>query len=122
KGAISKTLLVASDKLTDYARPTVENITIKADDGTDLYGKLILPKDFDANKKYPVIVYLYNGPHLQLVTNSYPNTGNLWYDLLTQKGYIVFTMDGRGSSNRGFAFESATFEQLGVVEMQDQLK
>jgi dipeptidyl-peptidase-4 len=87
-----------------------------------LYGKLILPNDFDANKKYPVIVYLYNGPHLQLVKDAFPYSGNLWYDYLTQHGYIVFVMDGRGSSNRGFAFESAVHRQLGTLEMEDQLK
>lgn len=120
-GKVEQTLLKANDKLAAYERPSVQNVVLKADDGTDLFGKLILPKNIDSSKKYPVIVYLYNGPHLQLITNTYPNTGNLWYDYLTQRDYIVFTMDGRGSSNRGFAFESATFQQLGAVEMKDQL-
>src|SRR5690606_16292006 len=72
--------------------------------------------------KYPVIVYLYNGPHVQLVTNRFPASGNLWYEYLAQRGYIVFTMDGRGSSNRGLDFEQATFRHLGKVEMEDQLQ
>lgn len=115
-------ILSADNPLINYDRPKVELVNLRADDGTPLYGKLILPTDFDPAKKYPVIVYLYNGPHVQLVTNGFPASGNLWYEYLAQRGYIVFTMDGRGSANRGYAFESAPFRQLGTVEMEDQLK
>ncbi len=115
-------ILSADNPLINYDRPKVELVNLRADDGTPLYGKLILPTDFDAAKKYPVIVYLYNGPHVQLVTNGFPASGNLWYEYLAQRGYIVFTMDGRGSANRGYAFESAPFRQLGTVEMEDQLR
>lgn len=118
----STTLLNAKDPLRNYDRPEIRNITLKADDGTPLYGKLMLPADFDPAKKYPVIVYLYNGPHLQLITNTFPASGNLWYEYMTQNGYLVFSMDGRGSSNRGMKFEQAVFRQLGEVEMKDQLK
>ena len=120
---LKKSVLVKSkDPLQDYERPEIKNITLNADDGTPLYGKLILPTNFDPSKKYPVIVYLYNGPHLQLITNSFPASGNLWYEYMAQNGYIVFTMDGRGSSNRGAKFERAVFRNLGEVEMKDQLK
>jgi dipeptidyl-peptidase-4 len=115
-------LLTAKDPLADYARPRVEEVTIAAEDGTPLYGKIIYPVGFDANKKYPVVYYLYNGPHVQLVQNTYPASGNLWYELLAQKGYVVFTMDGRGSSNRGLKFEQAIFRQLGTVEINDHMK
>jgi dipeptidyl-peptidase-4 len=118
----SKNILTSENTLTKYQRPEVKNVTLKADDGTSLYGKIILPTDFDANKKYPVIVYLYNGPHLQLVTNSFPASGNLWYEFMAQKGYILFTMDGRGSSNRGLKFEQAIFRNAGETEMKDQIK
>ncbi len=117
-----KDLLSAANPLADFERPLVKNITLNADDGTPLYGKLILPVHFDETRKYPVIVYLYNGPHVQLVTNRFPASGNLWYEYLAQKGYIVFTMDGRGSSNRGLQFEQITFRHLGKVEMEDQLQ
>jgi dipeptidyl-peptidase-4 len=117
-----KNILSAQNTLGAYIRPKVEDVTLTADDGTPLYGKLIYPTNFDAQKKYPVVVYLYNGPHVQLVTNGYPQSGNLWYEYLAQRGYVVFTMDGRGSSNRGLAFEQATFRQLGTIEMNDQLK
>ena len=118
----SKNILTSENTLKNYQRPEIKNVTLKADDGTPLYGKIILPTDFDPNKKYPTIVYLYNGPHLQLVTNSFPASGNLWYEFMAQKGYIIFTMDGRGSSNRGLKFEQAVFRHLGEVEMKDQLK
>lgn len=117
-----KNILTAENPLKNYDRPEIKNITLKADDGTPLYGKLILPTNFNPAQKYPVIVYLYNGPHLQLVTNSFPASGNLWYEYMAQRGYIIFTMDGRGSSNRGLKFEQAVFRDVGTVEMSDQLK
>lgn len=118
-----KTLLTASNPLADYQMPKVENVTLKSADGkTDLYGKLIYPTDFDAHKKYPVIVYLYNGPHAQLNLNRFPASGNLWYDYMAQNGYVVWVMDGRGSANRGLEFEQAIFRQLGTAEMADQMK
>lgn len=116
-----KRLLTAINPLENYNTAHVRNLVLKANNNMDLYAKLILPFDFDSNKKYPVIVYLYNGPHLQLNRDAFPASGNLWYDYMTQRGYIVFVIDGRGSSNRGFAFESAVHKQLGTLEMQDQL-
>ena len=116
-------VLKSPDPLADYDRPEIKNVTITAADGvTPLYGKLILPTNFDKNKKYPVIVYLYNGPNVQLIKNGFPESGNLWYEYLAQHGYVVFTMDGRGSWNRGLLFEQATFRKLGEVEMKDQMK
>lgn len=115
-------ILTAENTLKNYQRPEIKNVELKADDGTPLYGKIILPTDFDAGKKYPVIVYLYNGPHLQLVTNTFPASGNLWYEYMAQNGYIIFTMDGRGSANRGMKFEQAVFRNLGTTEMNDQMK
>lgn len=121
-GKREKVVLDAPDPLKDYDRPAIRTVTLKAGDGTPLYGKLILPTGFDSTKKYPVIVYLYNGPHVQLVRNSFPESNNLWYEYMAQHGYVVFSMDGRGSGNRGLAFENATFRKLGTVEMEDQLK
>lgn len=118
----STALLTSDNPLKDYDRPKVENVELKADDGTPLYGKIIYPTHFDATKKYPAVVYLYNGPHVQLVKNSFPASGNLWYEYMAQNGYVVFTMDGRGSSNRGMKFEQAVHRQLGETEMKDQLK
>jgi dipeptidyl-peptidase-4 len=69
-----------------------------------------------------VLVYLYNGPHSQMVTNSWMAGGELWYQYMAEKGFMVFTVDGRGTSYRGKAFEQATHRQLGTKEMEDQLK
>ncbi len=118
----STNILTAENTLKNYLRPDIKDVTLKADDGTLLYGKMILPTNFDPNKKYPTIVYLYNGPHLQIVTNSFPASGNLWYEYMAQNGYIIFTMDGRGSSNRGLKFEQAVFRNLGTTEMNDQMQ
>lgn len=120
-GEVNETLLSSPDPLAAYDRAIVRNVTLDASDGTELYGKIILPPGFDPGRKYPVVVYLYNGPHAQLIHNSYPASGNLWIEYMAQRGYIVFTMDGRGSSNRGLAFEQAVFRRLGTVEMEDQL-
>lgn len=112
----------APNPLAPFERPNIYPLSFRANDGTTLYGKLILPTNFNPSKKYPVIVYLYNGPHVQLIKNSFPASGNLWYEYLAQHGYIVWTMDGRGSSNRGLKFEQAIFRHLGLHEMEDQLK
>jgi len=120
-GKLVKNILTAKDPLVSYERPKVQEVTLMADDGTPLFGKLIYPTNFDPAKKYPTIVYLYNGPHVQLITDNYPASGNLWYEYMAQRGYVIFTMDGRGSGNRGQKFEQATFRQLGTVEMNDQL-
>lgn len=121
-GKFEQNIITATDPLKDFQRPQIRQVTLKADDGTPLYGKLILPVNFDSTKTYPVIVYLYNGPNVQLIRNTYPYSGNLWYEYMAQHGYVIFTMDGRGSDNRGKAFEQATFRQLGTVEMNDQLQ
>lgn len=112
----------ADNPLKDYKTGKWNLFTIKNNEGADLYCRIFKPVDFDSTKKYPVLVYLYNGPHSQLVTNSWMAGGELWYQYMAQKGYIVFTLDGRGTSYRGKDFEQAIFRQLGTKEMEDQLK
>ena len=80
-----------------------------------------LYNDFNPGNIYPVLIYVYNGPHVQMVTNSWLAGGELWMHRMAQEGYVVFVLDGRGSANRGFAFESAIHRQLGTLEMEDQL-
>lgn len=119
----STTVIESKNKYADYAMGTSEVKTIKAADGkTDLYTRLIKPSNFDPAKKYPVFVYVYGGPHAQLVTNSYMNGANLWMYWMAEQGYLVFTLDNRGSANRGFEFESVIHRRLGVHEMDDQIK
>ncbi len=116
-------LLTSKNKYDGYVMGSAEIKTIKAADGTtDLYTRLIKPSDFDATKKYPVLVYVYGGPHAQMITNSYLDGANLWMYWMAEQGYLVFTVDNRGSDNRGFAFESVIHGRLGVNEMEDQLK
>jgi dipeptidyl-peptidase-4 len=114
-------LLSAENPLKDYAIGVTKLFTIKSKLGDDLHCRMITPVNFDSTKKYPVIVYLYGGPHVQLVTNTWLGGGDLWYQYMAERGYIVFTLDNHGSGNRGKAFEQATFRNLGTVEMQDQL-
>lgn len=119
----AKTLLESTDKYADYQMGTSEIKTIKSADGkTDLYTRLIKPSNFDPSKKHPVLVYVYGGPQAQMITNSYLDGANLWMYWMAEQGYIVFTLDNRGSANRGFAFESVVHQRLGVHEMEDQLK
>lgn len=117
-----KILLTSPDKLADYAIGTADIGQIKASDGSVLYTRLIKPSNFDPEKKYPVLVYVYGGPHAQLITNSWLDGANLWMYWMAEQGYLVFTLDNRGSGERGFAFESVIHRQLGNAEMDDQLK
>ncbi|MBO7490059.1 MAG: DPP IV N-terminal domain-containing protein [Bacteroidales bacterium] len=113
----------AENPLKDYAMPGVELGTIKAADGkTDLYYRLITPPDMKPGEKYPTLVYVYGGPHSQLVTDSWLGGGNLYFMFLAQQGYVVFTVDNRGTDNRGFEFESCTHRHLGEIEMADQME
>ncbi|MDD3859622.1 MAG: DPP IV N-terminal domain-containing protein [Bacteroidales bacterium] len=122
KGKEINTILTASNPLADYKLGSMKIGTLKANDGvTDLYYRIILPHDFDETKKYPAIVYVYGGPHAQLVTNDWLGGASGWDYYMAQQGYIMFTLDNRGSSNRGFDFENIIHRNLGVIESQDQL-
>ena len=122
-GKVLRTLLASANPTAGIAMGQMRMFTMKAADGqTDLWCRMILPPAFDSTRKYPTVTYLYNGPHVQLITNSWLGGANLWMHLMAQKGYIVFTVDGRGSGNRGAAFERATFRNLGTEEMRDQLQ
>ena len=112
----------AENPIKDYKLGAWSLFTIKNSEGTDLYCRLFKPTNFDSTKKYPVLVYLYNGPHSQLVTNTWMAGGELWYQYMAEKGYIIFTLDGRGTDYRGKNFSQATHRQLGTKEMEDQLK
>ena len=123
KSGKATTLLESKNKFEGYEMGSAEIKTIKAADGTtDLYTRLIKPSNFDPSKKYPVLVYVYGGPHAQMITNSYLDGANLWMYWMAEQGYLVFTVDNRGSDNRGFAFESVIHGRLGVNEMDDQMK
>lgn len=116
-----KVLKNAENPLKDYALGKLSIFTLKANDGTPLFVRQYLPVNFDSTKKYPVVVYLYNGPNVQLINNTWNGGGDLWFQYMAEQGYVVFSLDGRGSANRGKAFEQATFRNLGEVETKDQL-
>ncbi|MBQ8806980.1 MAG: DPP IV N-terminal domain-containing protein [Bacteroidaceae bacterium] len=122
-GGKALNLLTAKEPWDEYKTPKMEVGTIKAADGvTDLYYRLVLPTDFDPTKKYPAIVYVYGGPHAHNIDASRHWGVRGWDIWMAQKGYVMFCLDNRGSEHRGLAFEQATFRNLGVEEMKDQLK
>ncbi len=123
-GKTGVNLLTATDPMKEqYNLPAITLGTIKAADGkTDLYYRLIKPVNFDPNKKYPAIIYVYGGPHAQLIHNNRFYDARGWDLYMAQKGYVMLTVDSRGSDNRGLEFENCTFRQLGVEEMKDQVE
>ena len=123
KNPVHTNLLGAEDPWAGYQQPIFECGSIKAADGTtDLYYRMVKPYNFDPEKKYPTVVYVYGGPHANNVQASWHWASRSWETYMAQKGYIVFILDNRGSQHRGRDFEQATFHQLGQIEMQDQMK
>mgnify|MGYP001744697260 FL=1 len=116
-------LYQSKDPEAGFINPEITFGKIKAADGvSDLYYRLLKPTNFDPSKKYPTIVYVYNGPHAQLVHNRF-HAGCLGWDLyMATQGYVVFTVDGRGSAHRGADFEQVIHRHLGKNEMADQMK
>lgn len=120
-GKKAKFLINSEEKLAGLTIGTAEISTLTGKDGSTLYTRLIKPSNFDPSKKYPILVYVYGGPHAQLITNSWLDGANLWMYWMAEQGYLVYTLDGRGSAERGFAFESQIHRQLGTLEIEDQL-
>ncbi len=117
-----KTLLTAANPLKDFALTNIEIFKLKSISGDDLYCRLYKPINFDAQKKYPVIVYWYGGPHTQLINNAWNGgAGDYWFQYMAERGFIVFSLDTRGSGNRGKAFEQSMFRKLGDVQMEDMM-
>jgi dipeptidyl-peptidase-4 len=123
KPAIVRNLITAKNPYEGSRMGQERFIKTKTSDGKfDLYGRIILPVDFDSTKKYPVIVYVYGGPHMQLVTDSWLGGARLWEFYMAQKGYIMFTMDNRGTPARGNEFYQAIHRKLGTVDVDDQMQ
>jgi dipeptidyl-peptidase 4 len=119
-GTAVATLNAMKDPWADYAQGSTEFVTVKAADGVTLYGRMVKPPGFDAAKKYPVLVDVYGGPDVQIVRNAWGVTG-AEDQLYAENGYVIWSLDNRGSSGRGHAFESAIFEHMGQHEVEDQL-
>jgi dipeptidyl-peptidase-4 len=107
-------------ELADYHLSPVEFLRVKSRDGVQLNASIIKPPEFNPQKKYPVLVYTYGGPHAQVVRNAWGGANFLWHELMAQKGYIIFSVDNRGSAGRGHAFESPLHFRLGAQELSDQ--
>ena len=107
-------------ELADYHLSPMEFLTVKSRDGVQLNASIIKPPDFHPQTKYPVLVYTYGGPHAQVVRNGWGGANFLWHQLMAQKGYIIFSLDNRGSGGRGHAFETPLHFRMGAHELSDQ--
>lgn len=116
-----KVLYTGKSRMDEFVHGSAEIGQIKAADGSVLYTRLIKPSGFDPEKKYPVLVYVYGGPHAQMITNSWLDGASTWMYWMAEQGYLVFTLDNRGSGERGVAFESQIHRQLGTIEVEDQM-
>ena len=121
-GKLVRNLSIAADPLMQFKTGKVVLGTVKSADGRyDNWYRMFFPADFDASKKYPVILYVYGGPHSQMVQDSWLGQVRMWEMLMAQKGYIVYVQDNRGTQNRGAEYEMAIHRQCGQCEMADQM-
>jgi len=110
-----------TSELASYHLPRPHFFTITSREGIEFYCSMIKPADFDPSRRYPVIVYTYGGPHAQEVRDRWGGSRYLWHAFMAQRGYIIFTLDNRGSYGRGVAWEDPILRHLGQVELEDQL-
>ena len=116
-------IATATNEFSKYKYGEISIDKLKSADGKfDLYYRMIKPVDFDPNKKYPVLLYVYGGPHSQLVDNSWLASASYWMLSLSAKGYLIFTIDNRGTSFRGKDFQDVIHRQNGQAEMADQMQ
>ena len=108
-------------KLKGYNLPSKEFFVLKTEKGHNLNAWMIKPKDFDASKKYPVFMYQYSGPGSQQVNNDWNGSDDYWFMMLSQQGYIVACVDGRGTGFKGADFKKCTQKDLGKFEVEDQI-
>ena len=121
-GKVTRTLVKSEDPTKDYAYSEIDFGTVKSADGKyDNYYRLIKPMNFDPSKKYPVIVYVYGGPHSQLVRNNFLASLGRWEMYMAQRGYLVYIQDNRGTENRGLEYEQTIHRNCGKAEMADQM-
>lgn len=120
-GAERTLVFGAKNPLEEYKTGITKFANLPSPGGVRLNARLVLPADYDSGKKYPAIIYVYNGPHVQMVTNSWMGGGEMWMHRMANEGYVVMALDGRGSANRGRDFEQAIHRHVGDAEMEDQL-
>ncbi len=120
-GKKEKELLNSENPLSAFAEVQRELFTINTETGIPLYCRMLRPGNFDSTRTYPVVVYVYGGPGANMISNNWTLGADLWQHYMAQRGFIVFTLENRGTPNRGKEFEQVTFRNLGDVEMQDQI-
>ena len=113
---------VLKDTLSEYSLSPKTFFTFKTSDNIELNGWMIKPPDFDVLKKYPVLMYVYGGPGSNTVIDSWNGTRYLWHQMMAQKGYIIVSVDNRGTGYRGRDFKNITYKQLGKYEVRDQIE
>lgn len=116
---VDNSAVLSTMKADDFG--TKELFTLKTESGTELNAYIIKPSNFDAKKKYPVLMYQYSGPGSQEVKNSWMSMNDQWHFMLAQKGYLVVCVDGRGTGGKGAAFKKQTYLNLGKLEVEDQI-
>jgi dipeptidyl-peptidase-4 len=121
-GKVVSTLIESTDPMKGRTVGTIELLAIKGENNDLLNARLIKPSTFDPAKRYPVLIYVYNGPHVQLVSNSFLGGASPWMLEAAERGYLVWTVDGHGSAYRGADFERIIHRQLGIVEVKDQMR
>lgn len=120
KSLKTRNIFDAPNPLADYALGQMSIFTIANKNGTPLYCRLFKPVNFDSTKTYPVIVYWYGGPHVQMILNAWNGgAGDYWFQYMAERGYVVFSLDPRGSDNRGKEFEQVIFRRAGEAQMED---
>jgi dipeptidyl-peptidase-4 len=122
EGRPKRVLYKSENPFEETGAPKNKIVTLKSNDGCHLYGLLIIPPNISADKKYPVLIYVYGGPHSQMVRNVWLGLPHPWLYYLASRGYVIWVMDNHGTYNRGEHFEQAIFRNLGTRELQDQLK
>ena len=121
EGKVLNNIYKSPEPLTDYKQNIIKIIKLRcADDKYDLFGRIIYPPGFSPTNRYPAILYVYGGPGVQLIQDSWG--APLWQTMMAQKGYIIFSLDNRGSAHRGQDFEQETYRALGQEEVRDQMK
>jgi len=109
------------NKLSNYHISYKEFFSFQTEEGVELNGWMIKPLDFDENKEYPLLMFVYGGPGNQQVMNEWESFNFFWYQVLASKGYVIVCVDNRGTGGRGEAFKKITYANLGKYEVQDQI-
>ncbi|MFQ5335329.1 MAG: S9 family peptidase, partial [Flavobacteriales bacterium] len=108
--------------LAQFNMPRKEFFTFQTSEGMKLHGWMIKPPDFDESKSYPLLMYVYGGPGIQTVTDHWSSGNFIWHSMLAQKGFVIASIDNRGTGARGRDFKNCTYKQLGHFELEDQIE